>query len=210
MFTGIIEKVGKLKYKKTKAGMHELGFSVESLWPDITVGESIAINGVCLTITKKTYDTFFTDVSGPTLKSTNLGKLTIGSSVNLERALKVGDRLGGHFVQGHVDGVGSIRDMSKKNDNIFLYISARKDIMNHLIDKGSIAVNGVSLTIQELYDDSFSVVIIPYTWKYTTFANVRVHDTMNIEVDLIGKYVQKHTAMKRQPLTMEYLKEQGF
>lgn len=210
MFTGIIEKIGTLKHKKTSTNMQVLGFTVSDMWPDIALGESIAINGVCLTVTKKTHNTFFADVSHPTLQTTNLGKLTIGSSVNVERALQVGDRLGGHFVQGHVDGVGDIQQIIRNNDNIFVHIHAGGEILHQLIDKGSVAVNGVSLTIQELHNDSFSVVIIPHTWDHTTFAAVRVHDAVNIEGDLIGKYVERHTTMKKQPLTVDYLHEQGF
>ncbi len=210
MFTGIIEKQGKLKHKRTKTDMYELGFEVGELWTDLSIGESIAVNGVCLTVTRIFGKAFFSDVSQPTLSATNLGKISVGCSVNLERALKVGDRLGGHWVQGHVDGVGSVEKIVKRNDNIFVHIRAEKNIIEYLIHKGSVAVNGVSLTVQELGDDSFSVVVIPHTWNHTMFSDLNVHDIVNIEVDLISKYIKKYTTNQKRPLTFDYLQEQGY
>jgi riboflavin synthase len=211
MFTGLIEKVGTVRYKQPKGKMYELAVSVNPVWPDIVLGESIAVNGVCLTVTRLLDDGFAVDVSLPTLESSNIKALRIGQKLNLERALRVGDRLGGHWVQGHVDGTGILKKINKTAENIFVTIELPANIAEEVILKGSIAVDGVSLTIQELTKTSLTVVIIPHTFQNTTFCVLHVDDTVNLEVDLISKYVKRHLANSaKKPLNLEYLREMGF
>ncbi|MBU1862087.1 MAG: riboflavin synthase [Candidatus Omnitrophica bacterium] len=210
MFTGIIEKVGTLKAKKTKSDMHEVCIAVDTLWNDFQIGESIAVNGVCLTVTGFKKNMFFADASQPTLAVTTIGLLKKGAFVNIERALRIGDRLGGHWVQGHVDGMGQIKRIVKNKKDIFLHIGVSPAIRNNMVMKGSVAVDGVSVTIQEMSSDSFSVVIIPHTFKNTSFTLLKVNDRVNIEVDILSKYVKQHLKGEKSSLTAQLLQEEGF
>jgi len=213
MFTGLIEKTGTLKSQKPTAELIEMAFQVDEMWSDIVVGESIAVNGVCLTVTRFKGNVFYVDASKPTLAASNLSTLKSGSRVNLERALKVGDRLGGHWVQGHVDGVACVNNIKKEKGNVFISFTAPQSVVVQMIDKGSVALDGISLTIQVLTKDSFTVVVIPHTFKHTTLADRTKKDMVNIEVDMLSKYVRKHLStqsIKKTSFSTADLENLGF
>lgn len=211
MFTGIIEKVGVVERYETRGSMHRLTIQCDTLWDDIVIGESIAVNGVCLTVVSCEGNSFSVDVSLPTIQDTNFKILKQGKNVNLERALPVNGRLGGHIVQGHVDGVGTIIKYDKKNENLYLHIKASIHIIRRLIHKGSVAIDGVSLTIQELFNESFTLVIIPHSVGQTIISSYAVSDMVNIEIDVLSKYVERYLDNQaHKALSEEYLREQGF
>ncbi len=173
-------------------------------------GDSVSVNGVCLTVTKPAGDISF-DISPETMRRTNLGELKIGDRVNLERALRLSDRLGGHIVTGHVDGVGTIRGKSPVGEYIFYTFESPAEILKYIVKKGSIAVDGISLTVVELDSSSFSVAIIPHTLTATNISDKRVGDKVNLEVDIIGKYVEKFLSKKDSDTSlMKLLKKKGF
>jgi riboflavin synthase len=186
LFTGLIEEMGTV----TSLGRSSAGgrLTVRSKFTDLEVGESIAVNGACQTVVRERAGEFSCDLLVETLRVTNLGLLRSGDEVNLERALKAGDPIGGHYVNGHVDGLGVVRSLSK---NPFrLEISTATDILTYVVPKGSIAVNGVSLTVgPEPAAGRFEVFIIPHTWEATNLKRLRVGSKVNIEVDILGKYV---------------------
>ncbi len=191
MFTGIIEGLGTIKRVKSSAqGMRisvEPDFSLDS--PEI--GESIAVNGVCLTAVKITTGFFEADVSPETLNRSTLGLLRVGDRVNLERALRLGDRLGGHLVSGHIDGVGIVNDVKKLEEFFLFTIGIPAKLSRYIIEKGSIAIDGISLTVNSCSDSHFSVAVIPHTALITTMGFRRAGDKLNIETDIVGKYIEK-------------------
>jgi riboflavin synthase len=192
MFTGIVEDVGKVREIKTKS--KDVLFIIQVKHIDageIGLGESIAVNGTCLTVISSGKNNFTVEASHETLKRTNLSKLKVGSKVNLERALKIGGRLGGHIVNGHVDGIGKVESIEKRGKSIEIWFSLPEALSRYVVEKGSIAVDGVSLTINAVNGNRFSVNIIPYTQDATIFAELRPGDLVNIECDIIGKYVEK-------------------
>lgn len=191
MFTGLVEGRGKVKgIRRVKEGM---ALTIQPLYdmPDCQVGESIAVDGVCLTVTGVSEGAFTVDVSGETLSRTTTGTVARGQEVNLERALRLMDRLGGHLVAGHIDGVGNIVKMEARGPSWLMRIDIDEHLLQYTIEKGSIAVDGVSLTINRCGAGFFEVNIIPQTGRETTILKKRVGDAVNIEVDLIGKYVEK-------------------
>lgn len=209
MFTGLIEIQGTVtSVKETGNG---IGLSIKPLSAyELVRGDSIAVNGVCLTVTKHNGEISF-DVSPETMRSTNLGELKNGDSVNLERALRLSDRLGGHIVSGHVDNVGSIREIRKAGEYTFYKFDTTKDILKYVVKKGSIAIDGISLTVVDLDNTSFSVAIIPHTLTATNIGRKRVGDRVNLEVDIIGKYVEKLLNKNDSDSNlMGLLKEKGF
>ena len=191
MFTGLIEDVGEIR--RMQGGEQSAILTVETNLPLQTMqrGASIAVNGTCLTIVKKSRGTFTVDVSPETLKRTSLQNLTTGSLVNLERPMQLQDRLGGHLVTGHVDGLGVVESVVHKGEFVFFSFAVPSRIGLLLVGKGSVAVDGISLTVNECSPRRFSVAIIPYTLKHTNLRACRVGDKVNIEADLIGKYVYK-------------------
>jgi len=191
MFTGLIEDVGEIR--RMQGGEQSAILTVETNLPLQTMqrGASIAVNGTCLTIVKKSRGTFTVDVSPETLKRTSLQNLTTGSLVNLERPMQLQDRLGGHLVTGHVDGLGVVESVVHKGEFVFFSFAVPSRIGLLLVGKGSVAVDGISLTVNECSPRRFSVAIIPYTLKHTNLRARRVGDKVNIEADLIGKYVYK-------------------
>ena len=190
MFTGLIETTGTVTVFKPEAAGRRL--VVEStISPELTPGDSIAVNGVCLTAVARGQSAFEADVSPQTLRVTTLGGLRVGQTVNLERPLAASDRLGGHFVLGHVDGVGSIRRLQPDGDCFWIEVGVPRELAPYLIPKGSIAVDGISLTVAELLDDGVRVQIVPFTWSHTALSSARVGDRVNIETDVIGKYVAR-------------------
>jgi riboflavin synthase len=209
MFTGLIETPGIIKsLEKTANGMK---LSVKPLSGiELRIGDSISVNGVCLTTTSDKELIMF-DISPETVQSTSLGELKINEKVNLERALRLSDRLGGHMVTGHVDAVGLIRDRKGVGEYTFYTIEASKDILRYIVKKGSVAIDGISLTVTGLDRQSFSVAIIPHTMTATNIGEKRVGDKVNIEVDIIGKYVEKF--MQKDATGSDLaglLKEKGF
>lgn len=192
MFTGIIQNLGTVRKKQKKAGQIHFLFSFKRAEKNIKVGESIAVNGVCLTATKISAKSFEADVVEETLKATTLGQLKIGDQVNLERSLKYGDSMGGHFVTGHVDGIGKIVHIKKSGKNQIFGIQTSKEIISQLARKGSVACDGISLTIQSVDKAKaiFEVALIPHTLRETTFGKKRAGNFLNLEIDLISRYLK--------------------
>ncbi|MDQ1272741.1 MAG: riboflavin synthase [Planctomycetota bacterium] len=213
MFTGIIEHLASVKNLSLKAGGGELFLNFSGFYNDLTLGESIAINGTCLTIREISGKVVSFDVSGETLKKTTLEKLRYGENVNIERALRVGDRLGGHFVTGHVDGIGTVKGKKQSTDQCTMSFSVEKRLADMMIEKGSVAIDGISLTIVDLADGAFSVALIPYTLTSTTLGFKKVGDPVNIEIDMMGKWIKKllmNIQGGKPGITQEQLMEQGF
>jgi riboflavin synthase len=213
MFTGIIEHLASVKNLSLKAGGGELFLDFSGFYNDLTLGESIAVNGTCLTVKEISGKIVSFDVSGETLKKTTLGKLRSSENVNIERALRVGDRLGGHFVTGHVDGIGTVKGKKQSADQCTMSFSVEKRLADMMIKKGSVAIDGISLTIVDLADDAFSVALIPYTLASTTLGFKKVGDPVNIEIDMMGKWIKKllaNTQEEEGGITKEQLMEQGF
>lgn len=191
MFTGIIEEVGivgKIRMQKSFAQMHIL---VPHTTVDLNVGASIAVNGACLTAVKTINQGFSVDISTETLDLTNLGFLKEGEGVNLERSLRFGDGLDGHLVTGHVEGLGVLRERKEAGEGHLLFIETPRVLMHYCIKKGSVALDGISLTINEIRSDGFFVMIIPHTLKMTTLGRKDIGSKLNLETDLIGKYVER-------------------
>lgn len=192
MFTGIVEDIGTVSGIKRKQKESVFTFVVNKIdIREVELGESIAVNGACLTVTSLGKNTFTVDASQETLSKTNLGKLRKGSRVNLERSLRAGGKLGGHIVNGHVDGVGRALSKKKRGDSIELRFSVPDPLAKYIVEKGSVAVDGVSLTVNEVIGVEFAVNIIPYTLEETIFGTLKTRDAVNIECDIIGKYVEK-------------------
>ena len=217
MFTGIVEEMGAVKsLEKTLAGTR-LTMLASTVMDDLPIGASISVNGACLTIVKRDDKEFTVDVSPETLGVTNLGALSAGSPVNLERAMKLNERIGGHLVAGHVDGVGAIRERRQDGNGILLAIEAPAEVLRYCVPKGSVTVDGVSLTINEVTSRFFSVMIIPHTAQVTTLGIKQVGDTVNLEADLIGKYVERLLQQRGQlppkqeiVIDRDYLRKRGL
>jgi len=193
MFTGLIEEKGFIKEKiKTGDGIRFV-LSAKRIMDDLKIGDSVAVNGVCLTVVKREKDNFSVDTIEETLKKTNLGNTKLKDPVNLERPLKANARLGGHFVLGHVDTTGTVKQVKELSNSHFVTISFPKDYQKYLIPVGSVAIDGVSMTVAELGKDEFSVGVIPHTWEETIFATKRIGDTVNLEFDVLGKYIVQLT-----------------
>ena len=209
MFTGLVEIQGSVAALE-KAGKG-IRLSVKPLADfEVSLGDSVSVNGVCLTVTKHDGNISF-DVSPETMRSTDLGELHAGHRVNLERALRLADRLGGHIVTGHVDNVGTVREIRQVGEYTFYTVDAPPDIMRYVVKKGSVAIDGISLTVDDLDNRSFSVAIIPHTLTATNIGQRRVGDRVNLETDIIGKYVEKLLDKKdRNTNLMNVLREEGF
>jgi riboflavin synthase len=190
MFTGIVEALGTLVEVKPITGSFRLRVQT-SLARDMQLGDSLAVNGVCLTVILRDGDEVHADVGPETTRVTNLGSLQRGQSVNLERPMRLDGRLGGHLVLGHVDGIGVVDDVRPDSESYWLTVSFPPALATLFIRKGSVAVDGVSLTIAGLGDRQFDVQVIPYTWQHTTLRTLRAGDKVNLECDMIGKYVAR-------------------
>jgi len=205
MFTGIVEEVGKVR----AARPGQLTVAAQKVLEDTKLGDSIAVNGVCLTVTEVSPDSFSVDVMPETLRRTSLGALRPGDGVNLERPLAVGGRFGGHFVQGHVDGVGRVLSVTPEKEALLLKFEATQEIMRYIVEKGFIAVDGVSLTVVECNSTSFTVSLVTFTLENTTLGGRRPGDMVNLEVDIIAKYVER-LREGGTGITKEFLAEHGF
>ena len=196
MFTGIVETVGRvLDVATTMAGSRA---RIEtSLGAELKAGESVAVNGVCLTVVEMKGSAFAADIGPETARITNLGALSAGRNVNLERPLRVNGRLDGHLVLGHVDGVGRIESIRAEGESQWVTVGFPSPLAPYLIHKGSVAVDGVSLTVAALREGQFDVQIVPYTWSHTTFSTLRITDLVNLECDMIGKYVVRVLELTR-------------
>lgn len=203
-----------MKELKRGAISARIEISAQKVLEGTKIGDSIAVNGVCLTVVKMGMESFTADVMAETLNKTNLGYLKPGEAVNLERALRLGDRLGGHLVSGHVDGVGSILKLEKKEISTVVFIKAPGEVMRYVIKKGSIAVDGTSLTVVDAGSNYFSVSLIPHTWHQTVLGRKRPGDLVNLECDIIGKYVDKLLNEGRNTqsskIDVGFLAEHGF
>ncbi|HED05423.1 MAG TPA: riboflavin synthase [Ignavibacteria bacterium] len=191
MFTGLVEGKGTLVKKIHSGEGLRLIIKAVDVMNDLGIGDSISVNGVCLTVVEKDEITFSVDTIEETLKKTNLGSLNVGDEVNLERALKVNSRLGGHFVLGHVDTTGIVTGIKEMSGSHFMTMEFPERFKKNLIYVGSIAIDGVSMTIAELNENSFSVGIIPHTWDETIFSTKKIGGTVNLEFDVLGKYVER-------------------
>jgi riboflavin synthase len=206
MFTGIVEEIGIVK----GASRDHLAFEAHRVVEGTKVGDSIAVNGVCLTIVSLENRGFSVDVMPETLRCTNLDRLHYSDQVNLERAVVLGGRLGGHLVLGHVDKTGEVLDVSSEEGARIVRISAAAELMRYIVDKGFVAVDGVSLTIVDVDDLSFAVSLVAYTMEHTTLGWKGPGDVVNLEVDVIAKYVENLERQRKQSLSIEFLREYGF
>lgn len=196
MFTGIVEEVGSVK----AAGEGRLVIGASEALIDVKVGDSIAVNGACLTVIMHDASSFSVDVVPETLRRTNLGELEVGSPVNLERSMPAYGRFGGHMVQGHVDDTATIRSIESEGDALLVVFDAPPSIMRYVVEKGFIAVDGASLTIVNCDNFSFSVTIIPHTQENTVFKSKMAGDSVNLEVDIMAKYVERLVMAARAPI----------
>lgn len=213
MFTGIIEETGRVKTISAGSLGGGITVSCSKVLEGTKIGDSIAINGICLTVTNLYKDSFTADIMRETLNKTSLSQLTNGSYVNLERALRLDSRLGGHLVSGHIDGVGVLENIEDKGIAVILTIKATSEITGGIVDKGSIAVDGISLTVVEVWEDGFSLSLIPHTMEETNLKSKSKGDLVNLETDMIGKYVAKllkKETSKGKSITEELLQENGF
>lgn len=215
MFTGIIEELGKITGLEKRADGAKIKISAQIVTVDSKEGDSIAVNGVCLTAIEFTRSSFAADVSGETLNRSTLGNLAIGSAVNLERAVTPSTRLGGHIVQGHVDARGKFLAAKQDGDFWTVKVGFPKEIAQYLVYKGSVSVEGISLTIANLAADYFEIAVIPKTWESTNLSTLKNGDAVNLEVDVIAKYVERIMLygageQKSEPITTEKLTKLGF
>ena len=212
MFTGIIEETGIITGIKKGASSSVLTISGDIIFSDLKLGDSVATNGVCLTASGISGNTFTADVMHETLNRSSLGSLRQGSRVNLERAMAADGRFGGHIVSGHVDGLGTITDIKKDDNAVWYTVRAESGIMKYIVEKGSITIDGISLTVAEVGRDYFKVSIIPHTAKVTTLGERKTGDKVNLENDIIGKYVEKLMTPSKESggVTMEFLAKHGF
>jgi riboflavin synthase len=206
MFTGIVEEVGKV----ITAGKGKLVFSAGKVTNGLELGDSVAVNGVCLTVTSKTADSFSIDVMPETSERSNIELLKAGDRVNLERALSFGGRMGGHLVQGHIDNTGTIASMQWQGKAMIIVVEAPPSVMHYIVEKGFIAVDGISLTVVSRDRISFRVSVVDFTRRNTVLVDRKPGDKVNLEVDIIAKYVEQFTQAREKGITPDFLQEHGF
>ena len=206
MFTGIIEEAGSI----VSVGAGKMGVGAKLTLKDLQPGGSIAVNGVCLTVTTCDEKSFSVDIMPETLQRTNLGQLHAGDRVNLERPLKLNGEIGGHLVQGHIDDTGRVVQVAKEGEAVLMRFQAKPEIMRYIVPKGFIAVDGTSLTVTTKDANSFGVSLVGYTRQHTILSDRKPGDTVNLEADIIGKYVESLSKAQGTTITAEFLKEHGF
>ncbi|MCC7431549.1 riboflavin synthase [bacterium] len=210
MFTGLIEEIGKIKKIQPFGSALRLTVSAKKILSDLKIDDSVSINGACQTVVSLTNDSFTAEAVEETLKKTTLGKLAILQNVNLERAMLATSRFGGHFVNGHVDCVGTVKKITVNQSSYLLEVAFPPKISGYVVEQGSVCLNGVSLTIARLSEQTFTVSVIPHTWKNTNLAELRTGLEVNIETDVLGKYVERLLVSGKQKLTEVKLLELGF
>lgn len=213
MFTGIIEEVGTVAAIKRRRTNFRIDVKCETIMEDVEPGDSVAVNGACLTVAERMPSGFSADVMPETLRRTTLRELGVRAPVNLERAMLADGRFGGHLVLGHIDGVGVVRSVDREGNARVLSIHADDEVMQYLVSKGSVALDGISLTIAHLESSGFCVSIVPHTHAHTTLCSISKGNTVNIETDLIGKYVSKMVGrgqVGRLDLDIDSLRRKGF
>lgn len=206
MFTGIIEEIGKV----TSVPYESLVIAARDVLQGMERGGSMAVNGVCLTITSLNTNSFAVDIMPETLKRSNLGLLRAGDKVNLERPLALGGRLGGHLVQGHIDTTGRVASVRRSGEAMLIRFGVSPEVMGYVVEKGFIAVDGISLTVVTKEAGSFQVSVVDYTRQHTTLGDRQVGDLVNLEVDIIAKYVEQLSQASRNGVTIDFLQEHGF
>lgn len=216
MFTGIIEELGTVKDIKTAGSSGQISIGAAKVLEGTKTGDSIAVNGICLTVTRLSSDGFTADVMPETMRRTSLSIVGRGDKVNLERAMAADGRFGGHIVSGHIDGTGQIREFKREGNAVWVTIAAGCDILKFIVEKGSVAIDGISLTVAEVTDSYFRVSVIPHTGSETTLLSKHAGDPVNLETDIVGKYVAKLMGVKTETaaadsgsggITMDMLKE---
>lgn len=215
MFTGIIEELGTLQLVERGNQSAVLHIQCQKVLEGTKIGDSIAVNGVCLTVTSLSSEGYTADVMAETLNRSALGSLRRGSKVNLERAMAADGRFGGHIVAGHVDGIGTIEKISRDETAVWYQVAATPEILRYIVEKGSITIDGISLTVARVSDTNFCVSIIPHTQANTSLKEKGIGDAVNLETDIIGKYVEKlcqpgEIEQKESKLTLQFLMENGF
>lgn len=220
MFTGIIEEKGRMQHLEKGTDLCRIQIQAKKVLQGTKIGDSIAVNGVCLTVTHMSGSSFTADVMPETLHRSTLGSLKSGDSVNLERAMAADGRFGGHIVSGHIDGTGTVAEIRREKNAVWYRILAAPQLLRYIVEKGSIAIDGISLTVAEVTDQTFSVSVIPHTLQETILAEKKQGDPVNLENDIVAKYVEKLTGTKttdadtgkdsRSGVTMEMLRRAGF
>ena len=212
MFTGIIEEVGVVKNVTKGTSSFSMLITADVVASDLKLGDSVNTNGACLTVTALNLNSFTVDIMPETMRKTNLGILKPGSEVNLERALMLSSRLGGHLVSGRIDGTGVIRQIKKEDNAVWITMKAGHDILRYMIPKGSVSLDGISLTVVHVDEVSFDVSLIPHTMAVTTLRNKKPGDTLNIECDMVAKYIERFTGIpgSESRIDKEFLDKHGF
>ncbi len=217
MFTGIVEEIGTIKKIQGGSKSSTITISADKVLSDVKIGDSICTQGVCLTVTSFSKGEFTVDVMAETMRRSTFVDMQGGERVNLERALAVGDRLGGHMVSGHIDGTGEIIAYEREENAVWVSIQADKKILKYMIPKGSIAIDGISLTVAELADSYFRVSVIPHTGEETTLLKRKIGDKVNLENDLVGKYIERFAGFRAEEkneesskINMDFLSKHGF
>ncbi len=215
MFTGIVEELGTIRAVRRGAASAVLSIGASEVLSDLKIGDSVAVNGVCLTVTSLDDGGFTADVMHETLNRSSLGALIPGSRVNLERAMPANGRFGGHIVSGHIDGTGKVASVRPDDNALWYTIYAAPELLRYIVEKGSVTIDGISLTVAAVDEVSFSVSLIPHTAAVTTLGKKRAGDTVNLETDIIGKYVEKLLHPAPEPerqggISLEFLAENGF
>jgi riboflavin synthase len=215
LFTGLVEEIGIVEAVAKSTKSARITIKASTVLEGTKLGDSICTNGVCLTVTEFSNNRFSVDVMAETMRRSNLNTFSPGEKVNLERALRLGDRLGGHIVSGHIDGMGTISSFEKEDNAVWITIAASQEILKYIVKKGSIAIDGVSLTVAYVDKDVFKVSIIPHTKDMTTLLRKKIGDIVNLECDVVGKYIEKFIGSKEQApvkkgIDFNYLSEHGF
>lgn len=211
MFTGLVEQVGTIRSIQQNGNGLTLEIKADKIVKDVALGDSIAVDGVCLTVTQFTHNSFRVDAVGETVSRSTLKERSVGDAVNLERALMAGQRMGGHIVQGHVDAVAKIAKVEQRDPEVWLIVDLPDSLQQFVVEKGSVTIDGLSLTIAETHASSIAIAVIPHTAQVTTIGHKKAGDAVNIEVDVLAKYIHKMVQpYKDAGLTMDTLKKYGF
>jgi len=211
MFTGLIEEIGVLKRKLPSGGIIALEITAQTVLPGSKIGDSIAIDGVCLTVVRLNSDSFTVQAVQETVSGTTISGWKIGQRLNLERALAVGSRFGGHIVQGHIDGLGKIKSIVTASNEIRITVEAPPEIMKYIVRKGSIALDGISFTVADAFTNAFAIAIIPHTWEKTSIKYKSEGSPVNLETDILARYIEKFLFDRASPgLSEDFLRQAGF